>query len=164
METPRPFWKPGILWLVIGLPLASIVAGIGLLVVATRSGGTDVVPEQVRRVSQIQTTDLGPDSTAARLGLSAVLRAQDGMIELIPVSGDMSNDAPLRLSLQHPSRSRDDLELALSPMEGVWRASHAIDHDHDWIVRLAAADGRWRLHGRLPRQQHATRLAPSIGP
>src|SRR5690606_22598170 len=46
----------------------SVVAGVGLVVVATRSGGADVVRDDVRRVSQIQTADLGPDAQARKLG------------------------------------------------------------------------------------------------
>lgn len=162
MNTPKPSWKPNIFWLVIGLPLASIIAGVGLVVIATRSGGTDVVRDEVRRVSQIQTTNLGPDAEATRLGLSAVLRVEDGRLELIPASGEFDRKRPLLLVLQHPSRGQDDLEVELAPSAAGWQAKQAIDEDHDWIIRVAPLDDAWRLHARLPRQQHATRLAPSL--
>lgn len=163
MDKPKqPFWKMPIMWLVIGLPLASVVAGVSLVIIATRSGGTDVVSEDVRRVSQIQTTDLGPDAQAHSLGLSAVLRADEGVLEVIPATGEFDRDAPLRVVLQHPSRGSEDLALELAPSDTGWRLQQSIDQGHDWIVELAPADGSWRLQGRLPRQQHATRLAPSL--
>ena len=81
---------------------------------------------------------------------------------MVPATGEFARKAPLRLLLQHPSRTAADLELELAPTAAGWRAEQAIDDGHDWIVELSAADGGWRLHGRLPKQQHATRLAPSL--
>lgn len=163
-EAPKPFWKTAMMWLVIGLPTASVFASMALVVIATRSGGADVVRDDVQRVSQIQTTDLGPDEQARALGLSAVLRADEGVLEVIPATGDFARKTPLRLVLQHPSQTSADREFELAPSAAGWRAEQAIDDGHDWIVELSATDGGWRLHGRLSKQQHATRLAPSLAP
>src|SRR5690606_41724397 len=115
MDKPKqPFWKMPIMWLVIGLPLASVVAGVSLVVIATRSGGSDVVSEDVRRVSQIQTTDLGPDAQARTLGLSAVLRAVEGVLEEIPATGEFALDATLRVVLQHPCQGSQSLSIELA--------------------------------------------------
>lgn len=160
----RPWWKMPVMWLVIGLPLLSIVAGVGLVIVAARSGGADVVRDEVRRVSQIQTADLGPDERARSLALSAVLSSDEGVVRVIAATGEFERDRPLRLVLQHPSRGVEDVELELAPDETGWLAAHAIDHSHDWLVQLTPADGRWRLQARLPRDQHAVRLAPSLAP
>jgi len=160
----RPWWKMPIMWLVIGLPLASVVAGLGLVVIAARSGGADVVRDEVRRVSQIQTADLGPDERARSLSLSVVLSADDGVVQVIAATGEFERERPLHLVLQHPSRGAEDVELELPPSDAGWKTLHAIDHGHDWLVQLTPADGSWRLQGRLPRQQHAVRLAPSLAP
>ena len=151
------------MWLVVGLPLLSIVAGVGLVVIATRAGGGDTVNDTVRRVSQIQTTDLGPDEAARKLGLSAVLRVEDGIVEVLPATGAFARGEALQLLLEHPTRKAEDLQLQLAPEGPGWRVQQAVDADHDWVVQLRAADGGWRLHGRLPRQQHAARLAPLLG-
>lgn len=162
MDERKPLWKTPVMWLVIGLPLVAVIAGLSLVVIAVRSGGADVVRDDVRRVSQIQTTDLGPDQQARALGLSAVLRIDEGVIEVIPVTGDFARKAPLRLLLQHPAQTAGDIQLELAATDAGWRLEQAIDDGHDWIVELSAGDGGWRLHGRLPKQQHATRLAPSL--
>ena len=39
----RSGWSNPVMWLVVGLPLLSIVAGVGLVVIATRAGGGDTV-------------------------------------------------------------------------------------------------------------------------
>ncbi len=165
-NSPEPrtsLWRNPVMYLVIGLPLLSIVAGVGLVVIASAAGGSDAVSDPVRRVSQIQTTDLGPDQTARKLGLSAVLRVEDGVIEVLPATGRFVHDAPLRLTLEHPTRRAEDLQLDLPAQGPGWRIEQPLDPDHDWIVHLRPTDGAWRLQGRLRSQQHAARLAPLLG-
>lgn len=162
-ERSKSPWRVPVFWLVVGLPLLSIVAGVGLVIVAVRSGGADVVSDPVQRVSQIQTTDLGPDEAAAKLGLSAVLRVEDGVVEVLPATGKFGGGTALQLVLEHPTRQSDDLRLELLPQGPGWRVQQAVDGEHDWVVQLRDGEGRWRLHGRLPKQQHAARLSPSLG-
>ena len=158
----KPFWKTPLMWLVIGLPLASVVAGVALVVIAVRSGGADAVPDEVRRMSQVQTTDLALDEQARALRLSAVVRLADGVVEVIPVTGDFRRQAPLQMLLQHPTRAADDVRIDLAPSAAGWRAERAVDDGHDWIVQLVSPEDGWRLHGRLPKQQHATHLSPAL--
>jgi len=148
------------MWLVIGLPLMSIVAGVGLVIVAVRSGGADVVRDEVQRTSQIQVTDLSRDEIAAQRNLSALLRADEGVIDIIPVNGDFDRAQPLKLVLQHPTTAAEDLELTLIPSATGWQTNATIDPGHAWNVELSGAD--WRLHARLPKAQHAVRLAPAL--
>ncbi len=163
MNAKKPLWRIPVMWLVIGLPLASIVAGVGLVIIAMRAGGADTVNDEVQRMSQVQTTDLGPDAAAHKRGLSAVLRIEDGVVEVLPATGEFERDAPLRIVLGHPIRAAEDVRLELPATATGWRIEAPIDPAHDWTVEALPADGSWRLHGRLPKQQHATRLAPSLG-
>lgn len=162
-ENSKSPWRIPVFWLVVGLPLLSVVAGVGLVITSVRSGGSDAVSDPVRRVSQIQTANLGPDEAAKKRGLSVVLRVEDGMVEVLPATGDFAMDHTLQLVLEHPTRQADDVSLELVPQGPGWRTGHNLDHGHDWRVQLRDAQGQWRLHGRLPRQQHATRLSPSLG-
>ncbi|KAF1717206.1 FixH family protein [Pseudoxanthomonas wuyuanensis] len=162
MNQQKKWWREPMIWLVAGLPLASIVAGVGLVVIAVNSGGADTVTDRVQRVAQIQTADLGPDQQAAGMKLSAVMRADDGVIEVLPVSGEFPRDQPLSLRLTHPAQAKADLQLELAPTATGWRLGTELDSSHDWGLELAPADNRWRLRGRLPRMQHAAHLAPSL--
>jgi len=159
-QSKRSLFGIPVMWLVIGLPLASIVAGVGLVIVAIRSGGADVVRDEVQRTSQIQVTDLSADQQAARRHLSALLRAEDGRIDVIAVSGDFDRAQPVQLVLQHPTAAAEDLQFTLEPSASGWQGEGAIDDAHAWNVELSGAD--WRLHARLPKQQHAVRLAPAL--
>ena len=75
-----------LLWLVVLIPLATVVAGIGTVVIATRTGSTDAVIDPVRRTAQVQDSDLRADREAARLGLSgrAGVDAGTGAVRLSP--------------------------------------------------------------------------------
>lgn len=162
MTEKKSLWRMPIMWLVVGLPLASIVAGVGLVITATSTGGADSVTDKVDRMSQIQTTDLGPDSQAQALKLSAILRIDAGVVEVLPVTGEFRRNVPLRLSLEHPLQAQEDRVLELKPSVRGWQVEADIDDAHDWRLQLTPADTEWRLKGRLPKQQYATRLAPSV--
>ena len=82
---------------------------------------------------------------------------------MLPATGQFRQDAPLRLTLEHPTRRAEDLVLELPAQGAGWRIEQPVDPDHDWVVQLRPTDGGWRLQGRLPRQQHAARLAPTLG-
>lgn len=162
MTEKKSIWRMPVMWLVVGLPLASIIAGVGLVITAVNTGGADSVTDKVDRMSQIQTTDLGPDNQAQVLKLSAILRVDGGMVEVLPVTGEFKRNAPLRLSLEHPLQAQEDRVLELKPSVHGWQVEADIDETHDWRLQLTPADTQWRLKGRLPKQQHATRLAPSV--
>lgn len=162
MTDRKVFWREPMVWLVFGLPLASIVAGVTLVVIAVRSGGADTVSDRVQRVAQVQTADLSVDGVASRRQLSAVLRAQEGVIEVMPATGDFDRARPLRLVLAHPSQASADLHIQLDPSTLGWRAETPLDLSHDWSLQLLPSDGSWRLRGRLLKQQHAARLGPAV--
>jgi len=153
------------MWLVIGLPAAVVVAGIIMVVVAGGSDAIDTSPDQVRRMAQIQTTDLGPDEFASEEKLSAIVRLdpENRLVEVLPVNGAFDHSAPLQLDLSHPTDKGQDRRLVLQPTELGWRTAASIDGgDHDWNVRLGPLDAHWRLQGRLPKEQLATHLRPRL--
>jgi hypothetical protein len=129
-------------WLVVGLPTLVVVAAFATLAIAIRAGGSDALPDDVRRMAQIQTTDLNPDDYAAAHRLSAVLRIGENAIEVLPATGDALRGAaarrgPLLLSLQHPIRAAEDRILLLRPTAQGWRAAVRLDRSHDWRIRLS---------------------------
>ena len=159
----RPFWKEPMVWLVWGLPLASVVAGIWLVVTAVRAGGADPVIDDVQRVSQIQTTDLGPDERAAQRRLSAILQVRPDHVELTAVTGEFERETALELVLTHPTEAAQDLRLALARTPTGWTAPAEIDTRHDWNLQLTPTNNAWRIRGRLQKETQASRLAPSLG-
>lgn len=149
-------------WLVIALPLAAVVASIWLVVLSSRGGSIDSVADEVQRTGQIQTTDLGPDERASQLKLGAVLQSEEGMLRVFPAGGEFRRGENLRLTLLHPYSKDEDQVLTLVPDKLGWHAEHAPDPGHDWNLQLGDEAGSWRLRGRLPRGQHAAHLGPAL--
>ena len=169
-------WRNPMVWLMVGFPLAAVIAGTATLVIAIRAGGNDANPDDVRRTAQIQTTELGPDERAAALKLSAVLSVHntdgEAALELLPATGAFVGTSgesrkfraqPLRLLLQHPIRAEEDRELRLLPTATGWRVEHALDLSHDWRLQAMPEGGAWRLRARLPAGQRGVLLAPAVG-
>ena len=156
-------WREPMVWLMVGLPLAAVIASIALVVTAVRTDHNDSVRDDVQHTAQIQTVELGPDARAQALALSAVLRVDTDGIDVLPVGGDFDRNAPLELVLAHPTDAAQDRHLPLRPTELGWHGAGAPGVGHDWLLELTAADHAWRLRGRLHAHEHATRLAPALG-
>lgn len=159
--TPRPAWREPMVWLMAGLPAASVVAGVMLLVTAVRAGGADEVDATVQRHAQAQVAELGPDEAARRLQVSALVRVHDGLVEALPVSGPLPRDRALLLTLDHPTDAGQDRHLVLQPGGNGWVARATLPTGHDWLLRLAPEDGHWRVVGRMVREG-TTRLGPAL--
>ena len=164
-EHRHPLREP-MVWLLIALPLAAVIASIWLVVLSMRGGSIDAVADDVQRTGQIQTTDLGPDARAAQLKLSAVLQSEDGMLRVFPASGEFRRGEPLHLALLHPQSQDADTSLTLAPDDLGWHVEYSADPSHDWSLQLSDGDvnfeGNWRLRGRLPQGQHAAHLGPAL--
>lgn len=157
----RSMWSNPVMWLVVGLPVASMVFGIGLVVIASRDSD-DAIVDKVDRTAQMQVADLGPDARAQRMKLSAVVRVGGGAIDVLPVQGDFDRSAPLKLSLLHPAHSSDDRVIDVLPSPLGWHAAFKMDGSSGWNVRLEPADASWRIGGRLPKGQQAVALQPAM--
>ena len=160
----RPWFREPMLALVIGLPAAAVVAGIATLILALR-GADDAGDHRVRGVAQSQTTDLGPDSAAARLVLRASATVDvDGIVTLR--FQDASPVAPaLELSLRHATDPRRDRAVRLQPA-GKRTYAGRLDAPRaagDYNAELAPPDAEWRLVGRLEAGSGRLSLIPAVG-
>jgi len=165
MSKQSSIWRNPVLILVFVLPAISIIAGIGLLVMALRTGGDDPVLDEVRRTARgAQVTDLSADEAAAAGRYAAVVRVdeENGAVEVFPVSGRFTRSAPLQLVLSHPVQSSQDVSLQLEPSENGWSAQVKVDTTHDWNLRLYPSDREWRLQGRLESGELAARVQPAL--
>lgn len=147
--------------LVVGIPAASVIAGIGLLVIAVTNSREDQVIDRVQRTAQIQVSNLDADMQARDLGLTGVLQVNAEGVRLLPGAGRWPREAALRLRLVHPVDGSGDRVLELRPDATGWQAPGPIDRSHAWQLQLESAQG-WRLVGRLPRDATAVHLGPTL--
>jgi uncharacterized protein len=164
MTDIRPWYREPMVWLVIALPLSSIVAGTSLLGFALATGGDDPVPDQVRRMSQIQLANMDADRHASERGLQGELQIDPdtGALQL-QISGLDSADHALALMFVHPLRAADDRTLPLIRSGSVWLGRFDGELDHAWQLRLSPDHQRWRIEGRLVAEQPQVSLRPRSG-
>ncbi len=158
-------WREPIVWLMVALVGSVLIGSIVMLKLALSGGPMDVVRDEVERTGEIQHADLGPDANAAAAGLAAVVRIdrEHGLVEVFPAGGDFDHAQTLRLALHHPIRASDDLTLELTPFDAGWSSKAKPALDHDWLLQLEPlGDARWRLRGRLLRDELAARVAPAV--
>ncbi len=161
MNQPSRAWREPMMWLVMGLPAITVIAGVTMVIRYGGPGTADVVNDGVRRTGQIQQTDLSADMAARELGLSAHLRVTEDAVELRGVSGELPLET-LQLTLAHPLQAARDMTLQLQPVDGMWRAAASVDTTHDWNLQLAPASGAWRISGRLHGNEVSALLAPAL--
>jgi hypothetical protein len=162
MTAPRAALREPMLWLIVGIPLATVIGGFTTLWLAEQSGQSDVVPEDVQRTAQAQVVDLAPDLEAARQHLSAhvaVDTAGDAVrADVIP----SPDDDALVLKFVHGLRAADDVTLPMTRDGDYWQAKLPSLASADWRLVLEDAQGRWRLVGRLPRGAREAHLLPAV--
>lgn len=160
--SPRPPWREPMLWLVAGIPLATLVAGFATLFLAGGDGSTDAAPEPVRRTAQVQQADVGADAQAARAGLRAVLRfdpatgAIVGRVLPAPATGE------LRLRFVHPAIAAADRSVQLRPRGNAWVGALPPLAVADWRLQLSPGNDAWRLVGRWHPAAAQAELRPAL--
>lgn len=168
MTDPRPQSEQRgagpILWLVAGIPLLTIVAGVGTVLIASRTGSSDAVIDPVTRTAQVQDRDLRGDRLAAQLGLSAsgTIAPGSGAVS-VRLAGLPTLPSRLTLTVGHPTRRSGDARVELvAGADGSHLGRTGIELDHDWNLLLAADDAGWRLVGRLPAHTGTFDLVPAL--
>lgn len=162
MDKPRKssFSRNPVLWLVLAIPAATIVAGVWTLMVASGKSAVDADPDPVRRTAQVQVASIEADAQAASRGLGATLAIEDGsaLLRLDQATGPRAPS----LQLVHPLESSMDRQLTLLPDPQGWRTDGPVASTHVWQLRLVADDGSWRLVGRYHPGDTEVALAPAL--
>jgi hypothetical protein len=155
MSTPRPAWREPIVWLMLAIPFASVIAGFQTLRVA-HADGMDAEPDAVRRTAQAQVADLAPDLRAAALHLHGAVRVDAHGRPVVAFNGTDAQS----LRLVHPTRTDGDLQWTRAA-GGDWSGPALPAHARGrWV--LEDASHAWRLVGRWPSDTGVAPLQPAV--
>lgn len=158
-ESSRWYRQP-VAWLFLILLSVTVLACIGLIILAIKSDDGLVADDYYKRGNEIG-MEIGRDKQAATLGLSAQLFvAEDGLSVralLLPLP---ASPQAVVLRLAHPTRAGLDVVLTLQPEAGgmlVAKLEQPL-HKQRWLVQLEAASvgtqaSPWRL-------RHEAELGP----
>ena len=161
---PARWYREPFVWLLVALPLSSVVA-TGMLFRAGAAGPpVDATPDDVTRSAQVQQADLAADHRALALGLSAPARLHREGAGAVALLIDAAALPPGELTLQlvHPLAAARARAVALR-RAGDARVADAFDPAVAWRLRLVPASGEWRLVARWQPGSEAVVFVPALG-
>jgi hypothetical protein len=159
---PRRWYHEPMMWLAVAIPALTVPAGLTTWYLAATTGHADAVADPVRRVAQVQTTDLSADAEAARRGLVATVRIGTDGRTLVVLGTPLSTGTPLLLSLRHPSEAARDQTIVLSGRDRTYAGTVSSAADTRWDLVLVDATGSWRLVGRGMAGADPIPMAPAL--
>lgn len=161
----RALWREPVAWLVVGLPLGTIIAAVITIRLAGHDG-VDASAGQTQRIAQVQIEDLQSDREAAARGLEALIAVEpaSGRV-IVTVAPDEERSEALALVLAHPIDAAQDRTLLLTRAGGQWHGTTtAWSAEQAWEIALTDVAGHWRLKGRLERSAAQASLHPAVAP
>ncbi len=148
-ETPRPWWKEPMVWLVAGLPATAVIAGFTTYFIAAHEADT-LVDTSFRKEGLVMVQKAtSADLAAARQGLRARMTLHNGMLTTRLLGQEVAPPERLRLSIHHPTREELDMQLLLyQDASGNYVASLPDLGSGRRMMILAAEDQSWRITGQ----------------
>ena len=149
---PTPWYRQFWPWFLILLPLCTVIAGIGTILIAVMTPNDLVEDDYYKRGLAIN-QDLERDRQAQALGLVARLSHDPdaGQLSLSLSHTQPISDAPwLQLQLVHPTQAKQDVSLTLARVApGQYRVPLDRLDEANWHLMLSPPDRSWQLRGRL---------------
>ena len=146
-DPERPWYRHGLVWLVIALPAASVVGGLATLAIAITHADATVADHWYQDGKAINRS-LEEEQRAEFLGLRLEIDRARG----IRLRSETALPWPdqLDVTLRHPVFAERDRQLRLSHRgDGGYGPADPMPAGGDWTVTVSPPDGRWRLSRRV---------------
>ena len=149
---PKPWYRHFWPWVLIGLPLATVIAGVTTLFIAMDEPDSLVVGDYYKQGLAINRT-LAREDAARALGLKGHLsihRATGQVMLRLDAQDGLDSDA-LSLRLFHATREEHDRRVTLNTLGGQ-RYGGTLETPLNlggWNLNLEPPDAAWRLSGRV---------------
>lgn len=163
MTEARKAWQEPMVWLMAGIPVLTVFAGIATLIIALQSGPMDPVPASVQRVAQAQTLNGAEDRAAADGNFRAFLIIDQTVqpwsirVKTVPLS---LADKDMHLVFVHPNRAERDIDVLLPAKAASTAMPKLLDFKAQQVM-LRDAGNSWRLVGVFDGQSNVT-LTPAL--
>jgi hypothetical protein len=156
----RPWWREPLVWLVGGLPALTVVAGLTTVAIAMHHAD-GVVRDDYRKEGLAINRDPSRDDAAARLGVAATVRADEGALAVRLRPGAAEPPKRLVVILSHATLAEHDRMVTLAHAGGgVYSTEQAGLPRGHWYVEISPADRAWRLTGDFVDRTAALELRP----
>ncbi|KAA3623499.1 MAG: hypothetical protein DWQ08_11530 [Proteobacteria bacterium] len=146
---PRPWYREGMVWMVIAIPFTAVVLGIAMVTIAITTWDGTVVDDYYKHGKEINRV-LVRDQFATRHGLRADLQwsVADGRLSLnLTTDGEIESVSELAMQFLHPTRGGLDREVVLARgPDGRYHGVVSALPEGGWIIQLGTEE--WRLSAR----------------
>lgn len=161
MTEARKSWQEPMVWLMVGIPAATVIAGLVTLAIAIRSGSMDTIPSSVQRVAQAQVLNSAIDDQTTLKNYHGFLlldrSSKAWKVSLKTDPADLGLSA-VQVLFVHPNLAANDIGIELNAGEGVLQK--ALDFTPQQII-VSDVAGTWRLVGTYQNQSTVT-LTPAL--
>jgi hypothetical protein len=147
IDSVRPAWREPLVWMVVGIPAATIVAGLFTWWIAAQRADSNVAEDWYKRGLAINRS-IERESKAQALGLRADLTMPAEHDLRLTLTGPASALPPtVTVTLTHPVRAEQDRKLTLDRQaDGVYRTVSPQVAPGHWGLAIEARD--WRIAAR----------------
>jgi len=148
----RPWYREIWPWALMLPPLLSVIGGVTMIVLATRTPSALVV-EDYARIEELTAARFALDRAAAELGLEATLSfaAEPARVEVaLAAAADVERPRALLLHLRHATNPAEDHDVRLVRFGEIYTAEVEFSPGR-YGVELVSGDGSWRLSSGVVR-------------
>lgn len=147
--TKSVWWKEPMVWLILGLPMSAVIAGLITLWIAA-DGADPLVAEDYYKQGMAITQTMEKESRAASLGIGLQIEVEAGELRA-RLRGRLDHYPDrLLLTLVHPSRGEQDVSIVLlATDQGEYRARLPQLPAGQRRLILQPEDQAWRLVARV---------------
>jgi len=146
-----PWYRHKLVWMIIAIPAASVIAGINMIYLAVNTDDGLVVDDYYKEGMAINQS-LQRDKTAAELGVAAKLNVEESgdMVRLHFNKGSLASyPEQLTLHLQHATQAEQDQLLQLIPAPGGQYIGYLKAPIKEGIWHIVLSTNEWRLIDRV---------------
>jgi uncharacterized protein len=162
----RPWHREPWVWLIIAIPLTTVVAGFITLGIAIHTRD-ELVTDDFRKEGVAIYADPRRDAAAAQLGVSAELAVDRASGRIVVRLEVPRGETPpeLLLVLSHATRAEYDHLVVLRRVSDGYEGRLERFEPGRWYLELTPRNRAWRLKGLLePGEEGALRLEPAAVP
>ena len=145
----RPWYREPMVWMVIMIPLTSVLVGMGMLTMAIRSYDGLVVDDYYKRGKEINRV-LKRTHTSEEYNISAILNLSIKNQAVVTLSHNSEFIAPdkIRFNLFHRTRAGFDQTVSLQRYaDGLYRGDFDTPESGIWLAQVETE--QWRIGGQL---------------
>lgn len=155
-HSEKPWYKEKYLWMVISLPILTVVAGVTTVIIAYNQSDSLVNDDYFKQGLAINVS-LAKQKYAQQIGLSAKLEFDiESQLLLVNLKADKAIKGSILLDLSHPTKKQLDKKITLSLLSGNdFVADLPKLNPSYWYVKLQDENQQWILKSRwkLPEQK-----------